>query len=179
MANRKTGTLREGSNLVSGPSGVASTSMWYCFSSVERRLADAQNTRSPEAVACGFARVRKNGPALELPEGHHSFFLRERSVFGYCRLLANSATWTNRAGASATGALDRVFQLADISRPIVGESLAHLRPPRCLARSAAMKRISRGMRSPAAVCRSSVAARGSLTCTTFSRKYRSWRNAPV
>src|SRR5260370_13084940 len=92
---------------------------------VERRLADAQNTRSRELVACGFAQSAQNGPALELLEGHQFVLLRDALRVRVLQIARQIRHMDNRAGAERDGALDRVFQLADISRPIVGDQLAH------------------------------------------------------
>jgi hypothetical protein len=92
---------------------------------VQGGLANAKHARGGKLVAAGFAQSAKNRAALQFLEGQDFIFFRDALRGGIVQVGWQIRDAENRPGTQGNGALDGVFQLPDISRPIVGDQPAH------------------------------------------------------
>src|SRR5438094_292485 len=92
---------------------------------VQRGLANAEHAGRGKLVTPGFAQGAKNRAALQFLERQNFIFFRDALGGGILKVRRQIRDVENRPGAQRHGALDGVFQLADVSGPIVGDQPAH------------------------------------------------------
>src|SRR5438309_6342052 len=92
---------------------------------VQRVLANAEQAGRGKLVTPGFAQGAKNRAALQFLERQDFIFFRDALGGVILKVRRKIRDMENRPEAQRHGALDGVFQLADVSGPIVGDQPAH------------------------------------------------------
>src|SRR6266404_3335767 len=92
---------------------------------IESGLSNAKHARCGELVAARFAQGTENGAALQFLEWQDFILVRRAFGGGILQVGGQVSDMKDRAGTQLDSSLDGVFQLAHVSRPIVGDQAAH------------------------------------------------------
>src|SRR5713226_63306 len=92
---------------------------------VESGLADAEQARCGQLVAAGFPQGTEYGAAFELFERHELVTLRHAFDRSVLQVRGQVAHVQDRPGAQRHSALDCVFKLSDVARPVIAHQPTH------------------------------------------------------